>query len=114
MFWIFMLFIIIMVIFVLVSKNVYSYCMKKFVYDNHLYSEYILENKLPPEEWINGDNAQKNKNNSLKKINKIIDYFKVSKLVDNDETRENILKDLNEVYENWKVMDVSNFNRKVD
>lgn len=86
----------------------------------HKTTESILDTKLPPNEWVEkwnrkiakltdspSDLAKKEKfklqakNHSLKQLNSLIEYYKNSNLVEDEDTRFIILEELREIGRYW-------------
>lgn len=86
----------------------------------HRATEVILDTKMPPNEWIEkwnrkierlgnapSDLAKKEKlrlqakNHSLKRLNSLLEYYKNSNLVEDEDTRFIILEELREIGRFW-------------
>ncbi|MGC8972297.1 MAG: hypothetical protein ACP5K2_08945 [bacterium] len=86
----------------------------------HKTTEAILDTKLPPNEWVEkwnrkiakltntpSDLAKREKfklqakSHSLKRLNSLIEYYKNSNLIEDEETRFIILEELREISRYW-------------
>ncbi len=70
----------------------------------HMAAEYIIDTGLVPEQWVEElpDNGEKQKEKALKRIDKLIKHFKNSRLVEDDETRETLIKQLKKNKKRWQ------------
>ncbi|BBE31502.1 hypothetical protein OSSY52_16430 [Tepiditoga spiralis] len=95
----YLMFLILIMIFVFISKVFFELSINKFIVEKHKHLEYILETKNPPNIWLkNTKNVQKK---CLKKLTNLIKYLQSSKLVDSEESRKKMLLKLNKIQKNW-------------
>lgn len=88
---------------------IFAYLILKFsvhhiIVKDHKAAEEILESKKPPQKWRNKlfQDNEKNKKYCLKKLRKLINNFKETKLVENEQTRELLINKLEDIYHKWE------------
>lgn len=75
----------------------------KAVGQKHRHAQKIIETGVPPEEWFNGvSESDSAKNRCLNKLTELIKYFKKTNIITDEETRDLLLKKLNNVYRQWQ------------
>ncbi len=93
-------FIILLVGAIFFGKFVLKKSIEVYVIQHHQAAENILNTGKPPKDWVIKNKYSKNK--CLSKLNKVIDYFKTTKLVEDEATRELMIKRLTKVYQEWE------------
>lgn len=75
--------------------------MTRAIERRHRAMETILESRRPPDAWLAGQSPEKAKRRSLRRLDRLIDYARHSRLVESDETRRILLGQLGEIREEW-------------
>ena len=95
--------------------------IKVYVEGHNRAAEAILTNGRPPEDWVDKSNrkierlkarpegmtkankmGERIKKKSLRKVSKLIVYFKTATLVQDEETREMLMDELKKAHDSWE------------
>ncbi len=110
----FSLFVGIMMIILFISIKYYSFLMFQFLVERkHRDAEYLIETGLIPFEWkrkkiIRYGGNYLRKKYVLRRIKKLIMYFKRSPLVDSEESRTILLNKLQAILSEWSNINSTN------
>lgn len=76
-----------------------NFIAKHAIGGRHKQIEEIIETRRPPVKWMSGRGSMKQ---ALVKLDKLIEYVKMSRFVDSEESRSILLADLSEIRAEWE------------